>query len=368
MSESHSSTEISSDSHQSSHRKSSSASTTADSSTDWGETFEIPWSKVGTVLLTKLERSIGREKEPEMKLLKTEINEIIRNLVPEIRVISKNPRRESLRSIAENMIAKYRVLADLDDEGKIIGSGIGTIAVKMEEHNNYLNRPSKNASLLSLICSPTGADGRRKRKKDKKSAQSGTVEWQPEYPAFEDEKTQIEKKKWLINEARKSAKERDADKVLNFMESTYATQRLLLNSDNASVSDLQKEWPLLLESVYLFKHCERLVLGFRPDFNYWCSEKLKRIISFMEEAITVEKAKAILEVNPELKAVKMKQADDGSAILSAAKNSEVVGAVKLIMHKFSENKGCKLLFVHKEVSLYCRDPALLLPWSSQIEK
>jgi len=316
----------------------------------WSDNFQVPWNKLRTQLIKKLERSVTRETEPEMKLTKSEFNEVIRTVVAEVREFDTYPGRQALRKVAEAMTTKFKVLADLDEEGKRIGSGLGTLSMKLEEHNNYLNRPNNNSSLLALVSSPAGPDGRRKKRAGKRTAQCGTVEWQPEYPLDESKQSQSEKQKWLISESRKSTKDRDSETTNAYMEMTYPSQRLLLNKSDITVDDLKKEWPLLLEPNYIQRHCEKLVYNFKGNFNYWPEDKLKKIICLVEERVTVEKAKAILEKNEESRREKMALAEEGISLVNFAKKSPAVGAVNLLMHKFGERKkGSRFLFVGIEV-------------------
>ncbi|KAK3915709.1 Cell death activator CIDE-3 [Frankliniella fusca] len=317
---------------------------------EWSKNFKAPWNKLQPALQKKLNMSVGRETDPKMKLVKSELSEVVRMVVPELRVVDKYHGIAVFKNIAESMIADYKVLADIDEEGNVIGSGIGTIAIKLQEHNNYLNRPNKNTSLIALATSQLNSTGKRKRNPQKNKGKCGTKSWQPDHPQNEDDASLAEKKKWLQLESKKSVRDRDNNKVQEYMELTYSSQRLYLNLKEPTVEEVQREWPLLLETEYLLKHSERLILEFDRKEEFMSSLKLKKVLAVIEETVIIDKAKAIMEKDETAKEEKMKQANDAMEIVHNAKTiNPIVGTILLVAYKFQElKKGRSLIFLHME--------------------
>ncbi|CAH0560505.1 unnamed protein product [Brassicogethes aeneus] len=82
----------------------------------------------------------------------------------------------TFKAMCIKMIRRYPVLRDQDEDNVIIGDGTHSLFNKLQERNNYLNRPHKrncNDQRLSPIAS----------KKKCLSARAGCSNWSPNVPA-----------------------------------------------------------------------------------------------------------------------------------------------------------------------------------------
>lgn len=249
-------------------------------SNKWINNFQIPWSKFPKSLLdacTSKVRPTPRDRR-----------EMIRIICNDIKMHTLLPGRKNLARIAEMMVTKYKD-AFCDTIGDtVIGSGYESLRKQLEEKMANLNRKTDKAIVKLNVSSDDDNDSETKVKAKKRlGADSyGCINWQPDsLPVNETPTSQKSKQDWLAEEFPK--KNQNKTKVLQLMENTYISQRLLINQTDTnpvSIEELQIQWPFLFEKDCMFQHFE-LLMGFHIQKVMLESvgDKVDTIFKFMKE-------------------------------------------------------------------------------------
>ncbi|XDV47047.1 hypothetical protein PO909_016792 [Leuciscus waleckii] len=139
------------------------------SDNSWHFNFEIPWKKLPSELIRKLEEG----KRPT----KSDRLEMIRLIISEILTICPTPAKKHLSEIARKMAKVYPVAFTDVIEGEIVGSGYDSLTKQMLSRVDNLKRGSTPLSLKrQLISTSEGEDTPpRKRRLDT----YGCINWQP---------------------------------------------------------------------------------------------------------------------------------------------------------------------------------------------
>lgn len=119
-------------------------------------------------------------------------------------------------------------MAHVDDDGFVIGDENYTMYRKLQDRNNYLNRPnsSEKQSLLNKLNVPIS-----KRRKIINS-KAGCSNWQPKEQTTDEEEIENMRLK-LKNNIVKTK-----DEIMTYLESTYSAQRYFLNNCSKSTFHL----------------------------------------------------------------------------------------------------------------------------------
>lgn len=121
------------------------------SDNSWHFKFQIPWQKIPSEIIRKLET----RKRPT----KSERLEIIRLIVSEILTVCPTPGKKHISEIARKMTKAYPVAFTDVIEGEVVGSGYDLLTKQMVSRVDNLKRGNTSLSLKrQLISSSEGED------------------------------------------------------------------------------------------------------------------------------------------------------------------------------------------------------------------
>ncbi|XP_056455373.1 uncharacterized protein LOC130389569 [Gadus chalcogrammus] len=249
------------------------------SDNSWHFKFQIPWQKIPSDIIRKLETG--------NRPTKSERLEIIRLIVSEIITACPTPGKKHISEIARMMTKAYPVAFTDVIEGEIVGSGYDSITKQMVSRVDNLKRGNTSLSLKrQVISSSEGEDSpTRKRRLDT----YGCINWQPtRLPPDETPESQ----KHAQEELKKMWRERccDSKAIENMMRDTFFTQRKDIIS-GTEASDLTKEWPYLFETSGMKTHFKELIGVDMEDKNI--RNKCARVISFLKSGDKTGKMETI---------------------------------------------------------------------------
>lgn len=125
--------------------------------------FELPMD-----LITKDHKEM-LDKEICSKQIKSNLVHVVVN---KMRSVRKQIPTKAFRIVARKLIENFPLaLRDCDEDGIVLGDGTHSLVNKLQERNNYLNRPRKNPN--SAMSSPIAS------KKRNVSARAGCSNWSP---------------------------------------------------------------------------------------------------------------------------------------------------------------------------------------------
>ncbi|KAJ8678238.1 hypothetical protein QAD02_014025 [Eretmocerus hayati] len=199
--------------------------------------FEIPWMKLSTATLEKLDQGLKSDKIT---------TDIVHMVIAELRVISKHIEFETLRGVARKIITKYPALEDKMNDGVTrSGEGIESLSEKLKLHNIYLNRTRDRANPLSEVVHIS-------KRRFNQSVFTGCTNPEPELPTISDETMAR-----YIEKLRSCGDDEIPTDSLEAFKITYPLQRKLLNTF-PHIDLIKNEWPCLLKKPYLFIHFKEL--------------------------------------------------------------------------------------------------------------
>ncbi|XP_028414156.1 uncharacterized protein LOC114537220 [Dendronephthya gigantea] len=252
----------------------------------WINNFQIPWNKFPKSLLDACTSKV----RPTLR----DRREMVRIICDDIKMHTSLPGRRNLARIAEMMVSKYKDSFCDTIGDTVIGSGYESLRKQLEEKMANLNRKAGKAIVKLSVSSDDDNDSETKIKgKKRPGADSyGCINWQPDaLPTNETPSSQKSKQDWLVSEFPK--KNQDKNKVLQFMENTYTSQRLLINQTDPNpvpVQEVQIQWPFLFEKDCMFQHFE-LLMGFKIQkvMIESIGDKADTIFKFMKECVVPSK-------------------------------------------------------------------------------
>ncbi|KAK0147444.1 hypothetical protein N1851_012093 [Merluccius polli] len=249
------------------------------SDNSWHFKFQIPWQKIPSEIIRKLEKG--------NRPTKSERLEIIRLIVSEILTACPTPGKKHISEIARKMTKAYPGAFTDVIEGEIVGSGYDSITKQMVSRVDNLKRGNTLLSLKrQVISSSEGEDSpTQKRRLDT----YGCINWQPtRLPPDETPESQ----KHAQEELKKMWTERccDSKAIENMMRATFFTQRKDIIS-GTETSDLTKEWPYLFETTGMKTHFKELIGVDMEDKNM--ANKCARVISFLKSGDKTGKMETI---------------------------------------------------------------------------
>nr|XP_055067938.1 uncharacterized protein LOC129449179 [Misgurnus anguillicaudatus] len=238
------------------------------SDNSWHFNFEIPWKKLPSQLIKKLEEG----KRPT----KSDRLEIIRLIVSEILTICPTPGKKHMSEIARKMAKVYPVAFTDVIEGEIVGSGYDSLTKQMVSRVDNLRRGSTPLSLKRQLISTSEGDDTPPRKG--RLDAYGCINWQPmRLPTDET----LESQKQAQEQLKKMYKERcrDTKSIERMMRTTFCTQRKdIING--IETSDLTNDWPYLFEITGMKTHFKELT-GMDID-DKAMENKYARVISYLK--------------------------------------------------------------------------------------
>jgi hypothetical protein len=181
------------------------------------------------------------------------MNRAVADLMDDIMVLCKDPKRAEIRKVVVKMIEKYPQLAT-QIGGSIIGDGTAVLVAKLEARRDNINRPLKRRRSASDSSDPKA----KPSKLPQKNTYGCIVEMvNPDLPEGESSTTQEQKADQLRNHY--ELMEFDKEYVNKLMNDTYPSQRILINSNPpVPVKEILNKYPFLCEEEWLLGHFFRL--------------------------------------------------------------------------------------------------------------
>uniref|UniRef100_W5KJ82 Zinc finger protein with KRAB and SCAN domains 4-like n=1 Tax=Astyanax mexicanus TaxID=7994 RepID=W5KJ82_ASTMX len=231
--------------------------------------FQIPWEKFPPELV----KAMVEKTRPHPSLRREMVRIIIDDFFS---AKMKRPGRDTIRQISHELVLKYpNSFCDLYGEDAF-GTGFKSLMDQMENRVENCWRSGKRKSKRPAE-SDAGAE------KPKRFVHYGCVQWEPDLPANEDGQSQTGKRAELQNSYTvKNLPEADIKKL---MAETYYSQRISINHNNKTISELKEKWPYLFEATYLFEHSERLLgIPVQKRLAEELAKKGKTIMNFLAQA------------------------------------------------------------------------------------
>lgn len=208
--------------------------------------FKINWSQISKISIDILENG--------EKLPKSLQNDLIHNIVNDLRKISTRISMSTFRTVANEITTKYsRSFAIKDNSGTIIDINSVTLATALLNHNFYLNRsqPPKRTH-----CGESNS----KQLKRINNFSDGVPNFYGNEVGdeFEEERMRL----WLREHADvKNLSTSEKKLELENFENTYSSQRKFLNnvSNPPLITEIKTQWPHLLKHQFMLSHYEMLM-------------------------------------------------------------------------------------------------------------
>lgn len=292
--------------------------TLVEESSDWLEKFKIPWNKMPSALMERLER---RER-PEQSLRR----EMIRVIIAEMIKLCARPTRHQLQDIAHRMVMDYPdSLLDPAENSKA-QRGYNSIFKQLQVRLENINRPDRGQfNYQKKLMSYT-----QTRHSGKFLSNYGCINWQPlKLPPNETKWSLRLKQDLLKNIAMMPSW--DVNQVTDDMFSTYFFQRKDINN-GASILTLRKDWPFLFEEIGIMVHFKELTgVDLKIAIKEIINGRAKKLIDFMK---TVKLAVGQVEVNKILKSLTKE-----GFTAEKLREVEMAAMMPLIMLFMNENKN-----------------------------
>ncbi|CAH0564813.1 unnamed protein product [Brassicogethes aeneus] len=227
-------------------------------------TFRVPWNVLSNTEHEQLKNGICS---------KVSKSKLVHGIVDEMRQLKKYIPSKAFKVISHQVVSKYpKALRDQDEDGIILGDGTHSFFSKLQERNNYLNRPHKrhhkdNSKEQSPILI----------KKKYVSARAGCSNWSPN-SLIEQNVNEI------ITPLDNSFEE--------LMTKSFPEQRHFLNSTPAPTSSqIREEWPILMSINGIRWHFDELKKSNLNSFDN-INDKCDKVVSFI-----TKKNKSVLGEN-----------------------------------------------------------------------
>lgn len=202
--------------------------------------YKLPINKISDETLELLNQG---------KPLENRLNDFIHCIINDMRRKSLYIPQRVFHNISSRLIQLYPLsFAIVDGNGKQICAEPITLATKLCNHNNYMNRISQNQTSAKFL----------KRKINMSDGVPNYFEKKlTENNMSEDESTK--KRLWLKeNYGREILSEELHKEIFQIFKSTFTNQRKFLN-DNPSITEISQHWPHLLTQKYLLQHFYELM-------------------------------------------------------------------------------------------------------------
>ncbi|CAH0556592.1 unnamed protein product [Brassicogethes aeneus] len=243
------------------------------------ENYEIPFYKISHLseILKKGEHT------------NADVNEMIRFIVNEMRIISSKPERlpaSSFKIICKKIINEFPSLKDKDDDSTIIGTGDHSILYKLLDRQAYLNRPHKRKNSFPNT-------------KKIKNSRACCPNWDPETSPSSSSSSNLESHENF----------EDMDPTAQF--NVFVAQRKFLNNfaKPPSINELVTKWPFMKKTKYIIWHFTQL-LKIEQSLEEIISsvhKKSKNISKFFKKYMDIEDENLRFEENLKLVAKHFKE-------------------------------------------------------------
>lgn len=184
--------------------------------------------------------------------------EVVHVIVDEMRKIKTAIPNIAFKVVAKKLAEKYPTFfRDVDEDGAVIGDGTHTIFAKLQDRNNYLNRPHKR---------PRGStSGSLLKIRKQLDVKTGCPNWEPE--------VQLDVEEVHVNA--------DTDES-QYLETTYPLVRQFLNDLDSPPTAVQikEKWPVLLQRDAIIWHFHKLTDIRLENLEICFSQKATKIVNF----------------------------------------------------------------------------------------
>ena len=198
---------------------------------NWPENFKIPWNLLPCALVAKLE--LGERPRPKEK------RNLVQIICTAMMSVVPKPKRHETSIIAQRAVSRYPGLQDTVDD--LDGNGYQGLLNMLQNRIENQNRDKLTFRSSKRRLEPTSPDD---NDVSVMVDSYGCINFQPLLPTGEMVEQQTSKKTALQELQHQRLDENDKV-VQELLQATYASQRCDING-GASVTDIQKEWPLLL--------------------------------------------------------------------------------------------------------------------------
>lgn len=258
------------------------------------ENFKIPWATFDKNLLSKLKKGV------KTKLI---IKETVNHLITQMRTINNRIPTTAMVKVAKELRDKYpNFFEDKSATGIRQGDGIANTLAIMRNRNNYLNRPSMNSDLSTVLNIPL------KKRKSLLCVKAGCSNWQPD--AYNDNVTEEiaeQHRQLLLNFNNFDLQDEETmTQVVLAMNESYPLQRTFVNNvtEPPKIEQIQECWPCLLKRTYMELHFLQLTGKEPKNILTKLEEDMPKLLAYGQMKNFVDLNEASTEDQRNLLAIK----------------------------------------------------------------
>uniref|UniRef100_A0A3Q1ER93 Uncharacterized protein n=1 Tax=Acanthochromis polyacanthus TaxID=80966 RepID=A0A3Q1ER93_9TELE len=246
----------------------------------WPETFQVPWN----LMPQEISSAISNSKRPPPAAWR----QMIRIVADEMRKYEANPMRSQCITVCQKIICQYPLsFADLQNSGKLLGTGYTSLLIQLKNRIENLNRNS------SFRHHRSSQDGLKRGPTDA----YGCTRYQPDLPPEETEQT-LEQKRQQLEEIylRDGVQGVERAEVQQLMDTTFWLQCRQINALPApTLTNLRENWPYLFTQKRLYAHFELLTdIKVLRVLELAMEECGRAIVEFFKQKPTNEDVRATL--------------------------------------------------------------------------
>lgn len=224
-------------------------------------TLEVPWDKLSNEQMEELNNGI-KSRQTVTALLHLTINEMrsVKHIIP----------TKAFKLMAKKIIDRFPdIFRDVDEEGVVLGDGTHSLVSKLQDRNNYLNRPHKRRGPESSTLDPILT------KKRSVSARAGCVNWSANHEF---------KQKENIT----TLTEGTDENFYAVLEETYSEIRLFIN-DSPSLQQIKEKWPIFFSKRAIFWHFNTLTNSDINLINTHNNKLMEKLDNFLNDKVQQDK-------------------------------------------------------------------------------
>lgn len=230
---------------------------------NWAYDFQMPFDKFPPIVMKHCKE--GSRPNPE------ERSHVVRIIAYEISLLVKKPGKKNLEIIASKLVKQYPKTFGDEIANNPFGNGYASFLNSLIQRFDNMNR-TKRTSLVAMLS------------ETQKKAKKRCINYQPDnLPNEETENTQKEKKLWLQNHF--PLKDQNEKKVNETMSTTFASQRLTINTVKL-VEEAILEWPYLTFKKYLLQHFNTAMQPYEPDWDCIIQRKIPELLGYLRSKIS----------------------------------------------------------------------------------
>lgn len=234
---------------------------------------EVPWNQLSSQQIEELDNGI-KNRFTMSTLIHATVNELrqIKYIIP----------TKAFKLMAKKIIEKYPdIFRDVDEDGIVLGDGSHSLVCKLQDRNNYLNRPHKRKSNENNSPNPV------KVQKRYLAARAGCPNWWPD----DSEKPGTSRKEpIMIIEGSEAS-------IYQLLQESYSAQRSFIN-EIPPILEVKEKWPIMFSKLAIFWHFNKLtnsdihlidgITEKKEKFKKFLDEKLKPNVDVEEDEITLK--------------------------------------------------------------------------------